>query len=86
MPLFGHAQAQREPKGGSGQRAQLRWGGGLKFGDRRGGANLNFSFVCEASSFAENIRLGTKMRMPPCSSPPLAGTIVGRCAVVMLES
>ena len=45
--------------------------------------HLNLSFVCAAASLAEVMRLGTKMRRPPCSSPPLAVTIVGLCAVVM---
>ncbi len=50
----------------------------------RAQAHLNLSFVCAAASFAEVMRLGTKIRRPPCSSPPLAVTIVGRCAVVMV--
>ena len=38
---------------------------------------LNFRVSWPGWSFAEVMRLGTNIRLPPCSSPPLAGAQVG---------
>lgn len=45
---------------------------------------LDFKFVWDARSLDEYFCEGPKIRVPPCSLPPLAGAHVGRAAVVML--
>ncbi len=49
-------------------------------------AHLYFMRSCDGRFLAEVMRLATYHRAPPCSSWPLAGAHVGRCAVVMLLS
>jgi hypothetical protein len=44
---------------------------------------LGLREVCAARSREENFWEGPKMRVPPCSLPPLAGAQVGRAAVVI---
>ena len=44
---------------------------------------LDFKVVWEARSLDEYFWEGPKIRVPPCSLPPLAGAHVGRAAVVM---
>lgn len=45
--------------------------------------NLGFRVVWDAMSLDEYFWDGPKIRVPPCSLPPLAGAHVGRAAVVM---
>ena len=44
---------------------------------------LGFKVVWAARSLDENFCDGPKIRVPPCSLPPLAGAHVGRAAVVI---
>ena len=48
-----------------------------------GGAHLSFIVIWALSSSLECFLEGPNMRAPPCSSWPLAGAHVGRCAVVI---
>jgi hypothetical protein len=45
--------------------------------------HLGLRVVCAARSRDEYFPEGPKMRVPPCSLPPLAGAQVGRAAVVI---
>ena len=48
--------------------------------------HLLLSVVCEGASLAEYCFMGAKIRLPPCSSLPLAACQVGLWAVVILCS
>jgi hypothetical protein len=67
-----------------GEYGTITWKEGRKEGRKEGlGAYLGLREVWAARSREEYFPEGPKMRVPPCSLPPLAGAQVGRAAVVI---